>query len=187
MLRWLCAVLACFPLGAFAAEVAGVKVPGTVEVAGQALRLNGAGLRQKAFFKIYVAALYLPARLNGAAQVLAQGGAKRISMVTLRDITAQQLIDALHKGLSENHTAAELEKLRAGVDALDRIMREIGSAKTGSVITLDYVPGSGTQVGLNGTAHGAPIAGEAFYRGLMKIWLGEDPADEGLKRALLGT
>jgi hypothetical protein len=118
--------------------------------------------------------------------VLAAPGPKRISMVMLRDVTAQQLSEALNNGVRDNHTPAELEKLRPRIEMLNRIMTTIGNAKSGSVITLDFVPASGTHVALNGAAQGAPIAGEDFYQALLKIWIGEDPADSGLKKALLG-
>ena len=38
----------------------------------------------------------------------------------------------------------------------------------------------------NGAVQGAPVPGEDFYRGLMRIWLGDDPVDAGMKKALLG-
>ena len=186
MTRWLFAAWLLFPFGIGAAEVAGVKVPDTVTVAGQTLRLNGAALRQRLLFKIYVAGLYLPAKQTAAGEALASPGARRISMTLMRDITAEQLIDALANGVRQNHTAAELEKLKPGMETLNRIMTSIGQAKSGSVITLDYVPGTGTQVALNGAVQGSPVPGEDFYRGLMKIWLGDDPVDAGMKKALLG-
>jgi hypothetical protein len=186
MIRWLVVLSLLLPLAGTAAEVAGVKLPDTATVAGQTLRLNGAALRQKMFFKIYVAALYLPAKQTTSEQALASPGARRISMTLMRDITAEQLIEALAGGVRQNHTAAEFEKLKPGIEALNRVMTDIGQAKSGSVITLDYVPGTGTQVALNGAAQGAPVPGEDFYRGLMKIWLGQDPVDSGMKKALLG-
>ena len=186
MVRWLFAAVLILPFAAAAAEVAGVKVPDSATVAGRELRLNGAGLRQRAFFKVYVAALYLPARHSAPAQVLASPGAKRISMTLMRDITAQQLIEALNNGVRDNHTPAEVEKLRPRIEALNQIMTGIGNAKSGSVITLDFVPVTGTQVSLNGAAQGAPIGGEDFYQALLKIWIGDDPVDSGLKKALLG-
>ena len=48
------------------------------------------------------------------------------------------------------------------------------------------MPGSGTQVSLNGERRGSPIAGEDFYRAILKIWLGEVAVDNSLKKALLG-
>ena len=187
MLHSLYAALLLLPVTAGAAEVAGVKVPDSATVAGQVLRLNGAGLRQRAFFKVYVAALYLPARQSAPAQVLATPGAKRISMTLMRDITAQQLIEALSNGVRDNHTPVELEKLRPRIETLNKTMTRIGNAKSGSVIELDFVPATGTHVALNGAPLGAPIPGEDFYQALLKIWIGDDPSDAGLKKSLLGS
>jgi long-chain acyl-CoA synthetase len=47
---------------ALAAEVAGIKVDEHVKLESVELVLNGAGLRTKAFFKVYVAGLYLAER-----------------------------------------------------------------------------------------------------------------------------
>ena len=173
------------PVLAHAAEVAGVKVPDSALVGGQALALNGAGLHTKAFFKVYVAALYLPEKKASTAQALALPGPKRLSMATLRDITAQQLNDALHEGIRDNYSPGDVEKLRPRMDALGKIVSGIGMARNGALITLDFIPGAGTQVGLDGTARGAPIPGEDFYRALLAIWLGENPLNTGLKKALL--
>ena len=46
-------------LSARGAEVAGIQIPEGVNVAGSELKLNGAGIRTRAVFKVYVGALYL--------------------------------------------------------------------------------------------------------------------------------
>lgn len=186
MIRWFITALLLLPLAVGAADVAGVKVPDTATVGGQELKLNGAALRQRAFFKVYVCALYLPARQATVAQALASPGPKRISMAMLRDVTAAQLIEALNDGIRQNNTPAEVEKLKPGIEALNKIMTGIGQAKSGDLVTLDFIPAAGSQVTLNGAAQGAPIPGEDFYRALMKIWLGDDPVDAGMKKALVG-
>ena len=64
-MRLLTATLVLFAsLGAGAIEVAGVKVDEGAEVAGSRLVLNGAGIRYKAVFKVYVAGLYLNRKLE---------------------------------------------------------------------------------------------------------------------------
>jgi hypothetical protein len=82
-----------------AAEVAGVKVDERVKLGSSELQLNGAGIRTRLFFKVYVGALYPPERKSSATEVLALKGAKRISMTLLRDLTARQLTDALEGGI----------------------------------------------------------------------------------------
>ena len=50
----LCWSMAAFPM----TELAGVKVEDSVSVAGTKLQLNGAGIRYKGPFKVYVGDLY---------------------------------------------------------------------------------------------------------------------------------
>jgi hypothetical protein len=169
-----------------AGEPPGVPVPPSARVAGEELVLNGAGLRVMAFFRIYAAGLYLPRQVTSAAQALSLPGPKRFTMVMLRDVTARQLIDALEEGLRENHAPAKLERLRPSREALAAIMNSIGRAPSGTVITLDYLPSAGTQLGMDGKAAGTPIAGAELYQALLRIWIGEAPVDAALKKALLG-
>jgi hypothetical protein len=179
-------LLALLAAPALAAEVAGVKVEDRIKLDASELVLNGAGLRTKFFLKIYVSGLYLTEKRAIAGEVLALPGAKRITMRLMRNVTAKQLTDALELGIRDNTTAAEREALRGRLDELNAIMNALQSAKEGDLIALDWVPGTGTRIVLNGEPRGRVIAGEDFYRALLRIWLGEDPAQESLKKALLG-
>lgn len=174
--------------GVRAAEVAGVKLDDRLRLApgGPELVLNGAGIRTRVFFKVYVGALYLPEKKATANDVLALAGPKRVAMAMLRDLTAQQLSEALGDGIRNNSTAAEQEALKARVEELLAIMNALGEAKKGDAITLDFLPESGTRVVVNGQPRGRPIAGEDFYRALLRIWLGDKPVDDDLKKGMLG-
>ena len=55
---------------AHALELKGVKVDETAKVGGTALVLNGAGLRTKLMFKVYVAALYLTQKQTSVAECI---------------------------------------------------------------------------------------------------------------------
>jgi len=171
---------------ALAAEVAGVKVDERIKLESSELVLNGAGLRTKSFFKVYVAGLYLAAKKTSADDVLALPGAKRVSMRLMRDLSAKQLTDALEEGIRDNTPTPEQEALKGRLAELTAIMSSLQSAKEGDVIALDWVPGSGTRIVLNGELRGKPIAGENFYRALLRIWLGDNPVSVSLKKALLG-
>jgi hypothetical protein len=177
--------LLCFQL-AFAAEVEGVRLEERVKLGTSELVLNGAGVRTRLIFKVYVGALYLPEKKSGAAEVLALKGPKRVSMTLLRDLSAQQLIDALEDGIRANHSQDEIAALKGRIEALAAAMKEIGSAKEKTVIALDFLPESGTRITVDGAARGEPIPGEDFNAALLKIWLGEKPVDADLKKAMLG-
>jgi Chalcone isomerase-like len=171
-----------------AAEVAGVKLDDKVRIAPNTpeLVLNGAGIRTRFFVKVYVGGLYLPEKKTAAPDVLALGGAKRIQLAMLRDLTAQQLADALNEGFAANNPPADQERYKGQLAELLAVMNALGQAKQGEVIALDFVPDSGTRVLVNGVAKGKPIPDEGFYRAILKVWLGDKPVDADLKRGLLG-
>jgi hypothetical protein len=179
---------ALLPLAGLAAEVGGVKLDDKtrVDAGGPELLLNGAGIRTRFVVKVYVAGLYLTEKKPAAADAIALGGPKRVSITMLRDVGAKQFNEALVEGFRANNTAADVEKLKAPLDELSAIMSALGEAKKGGVITLDFVPGTGTRVLVDGTAKGKPIAGDEFYKGLLRIWLGDKPVDGDLKKAMLG-
>jgi long-chain acyl-CoA synthetase len=168
---------------ALAAEVGGVKLDDRASVGGQELVLNGAGIRTRAVFKVYVGSLYVPAKAASLDAVLAKAP-RRIQLNLLRDLSGDQLSDAVIDGLKDNNTAADVDALKAQTDQFIAIAKSMGALKEGSVVTIDYVDGA-TRVGFNGDAKGA-IAGEAFNRALTRIWLGDKPVQADLKKAMLG-
>jgi len=169
-----------------AADVAGVTLAPSVQVSGTTLMLNGAGLRKRLFFKVYVAGLYVARTSAQAAELISEPGPKRVAIHMLRDVGADTFTGALREGIEKNHSAAETAALEPRVNDLADVMKEVGETKDGMNISLDWIPGSGTVVVVDGTARGKPIAGEDFYQALLRIWIGEHPAQDDLKKALLG-
>lgn len=182
---FLAGMLYMFALPVFATEVAGVKVVDTVQVGAQTLLLNGAGVRNKWMFKVYVGALYLPQKETSAEAVIAGEHPHRVALRMLRDLGSKKLYGAFSEAIEANHTPAELAALDAELKQMAQIFDAIGEAREGDLITLDYLPADGTQIGVNGTVRGT-IAGAAFNRALLQIWLGRKPAQESLKKEMLG-
>ena len=52
-------------------------------------------------------------------------------------------------------------------------MAEMKEAKKGMAHRARLEPDGGTQVMIDGKPAGRPIAGEDFYRALLRIWLGD--------------
>ena len=88
--------------GAQPVEIEGVKLDASAQVGGAALQLNGAGVRTRAFFKVYVAGLYVPQKAGDAGALLAQKGARRIVIAMLRSVDAETFAGALNDGLKVN-------------------------------------------------------------------------------------
>ena len=167
------------------AEISGIKIEEKEKLANSELTLNGAGLRKRAFFQVYVIGLYLPEKRTAAADAIGAAGPKRIAIHMVRDVGADQFGDALMDGMKDNLSESEMKALDPRVKQLMAIMGQMKEARKGMRITLDWTT-AGTQMSVDGRATGAPIAGEDFYRALLKIWLGENPVQEDLKKALLG-
>ena len=181
----LLAFLLLLPLAAAAAEVAGVKLDDKTRVGNTELALNGAGLRKRAFFQVYAIGLYVQQKSANAATVIEQPGPKRVAIHMLRDVGADAFNEALADGIRANHPEAEAKALEPRIKELGAVIGAVGEAKKGMAIHLDWT-GSETQVVIQGKPVGKPIAGEDFYRALLRIWVGDKPVQDDLKKALLG-
>jgi long-chain acyl-CoA synthetase len=166
-----------------AMDVAGVNIPDKANVGGQDLVLNGAGVRTRAIFKVYVGSLYVPAKVKTAADAYAKSP-RRVQLNMLRDVTSDQMVEALTDGLNQANSAADAGAVKAQLGELAGILKSIGQLKEGNVLAFDYVDG-GTRVSLNGQAKGT-IAGDAFNKALFNAWIGDKPVQDDLKKAMLG-
>jgi hypothetical protein len=169
-----------------AIEVAGVKYPGTMAVGNANLQLNGAGIRYKAIFKVYAAGLYLGAKATTPEAVYAAPGVKRLHVVMLRDIDGNELGKLFTDGMRKNATREEFGKSIPGTLKLAEMFATRKKLVAGDSFSVDYVPGTGTVISLNGKVATEPIVEPVFFVAMMKIWLGADPPDWQLKDALLG-
>ena len=183
MSRILFLVLIVSLLPARGADVAGVRIDEKASVANAQLGLTGAGLRTKLFFDVYVIGLYVA---DPKSDPFTQPGPKRVAIRMLRNASAAQFTEALVEGIRENHSAAELRALEARVQVLVAAMAEVKQAEKGMNITLDW-DGAVTRLGIDGKTVGSVIEGADFYRALLRIWIGEHPVQEDLKKALLGA
>lgn len=177
-------------LGAFAQaesmELEGVKLAPSAQVGATTLVLNGAGLRTRMFFKVYVAALYVPQKTADAQVLLADKGPRRMVISMLRNVDAATFAQALTDGLRDNHTEAQLASLKAQSEVLVTNLKLAGEARKGDDIQFEYTPELGTRVIVNGQMRGSPIAGAEFFNAVLRVWLGDKPADADLKKGLLG-
>lgn len=166
-----------------AVTLAGVTLPDSATVAGQTLVLNGAALRTKTFFriKVYVGGLYLPEKANTVAAVLAQTGPDRIQMNMIYAASPSQFKDAWDEGFKDNNANISPE-LQAKID---KFVGFFGKAKQGDVITMDYVPGQGTETRWNGELKGS-IEGQDFHTALLNAFLGPK-LPEDFRNGLLGV
>jgi Chalcone isomerase-like len=170
------------PSSILAADVGGVKVPDTMTADGNMLKLNGAGIRKKAIFKVYVAGLYVENPSKDASALLSSSEAKQMHLWMLRDIKGANVSGAIADGFQLNSKAA-LPQLQP---RLDQLAKMIPDMKEGDQMSLTFVPDKGTVVNVRGTDVGT-IEGRDFADALFAVWLGPNPVQDDLKQALLGN
>ena len=175
MLAFACAA------AADAATLVGVTVPDTAQVANTDLVLNGVGLRTKFFFKIYVGGLYLPQKTDDPAAVIAHEGPDRVLMHMIYEVSREQFSDAWEDGFKDNNK----DDYPAIEDQVKQFIAYFGNCKKDDIITIDYVPGTGTQISWNGTFKGN-IPGEAFHQAFLRVFFGPNPPTGRLKEGMLG-
>ena len=178
------------PLPARAADptnpIGGVRFDPQVQLAGQALQLNGTGLRAVLFLKGYAAALYLGQRAGTADAVAAVPGPKRLQLRLLLEVPAAEFVKAFHQGIERNNPADVQAQLAERATRFDALLKPVGKFKKGDAVNLDFVPGQGLQFWHNGKLLGAAIPGEDFYGALLRVFVGEHVSDEKLRAGLLG-
>jgi hypothetical protein len=178
-------VLAALFQQATAAEIDGVTIPDSVTLPGTTtqLQLNGAGIRSKFLFDIYIGALYLPARSHDVAGILADDTATGVLMHFLyKEVSREKITDGWNEGLQANLPASEYQALLPRLEQFNRLFTTV---RKGDRISIDYLPGSGTEVRINDEWRGK-VEGNDFFRALLKVWLGPEPVSKDLRSAMLG-
>ena len=182
------ALAACCLLPAAMAQVTvqGVKYEAAMDVGGTRVLLNGAGTRYKGPFKVYTAALYTTRKAGTPEEVFAAPGAKRLTVTSLREIDASELGKMFTRGVQDNMDRAAMSKLIPGLMRMSQIFSEHKRLNPGDTFALEWVPGVGTIVTVRGVPQGEPFKELEFFNALLRIWLGQTPADWQLKDSLLG-
>lgn len=168
-------------------DLAGVRYPATLSLGGSELSLNGAGIRWRLVVRVYTAGLYLASRATTAEAVLAAPGPKRLHVVMLRDIDGNDLGRLFTRGMRDNASRESFARSIPGTLRMAELFAAKKRLAQGEHFSVDWLPGQGTQILINGKAQGDPIPEPEFYRALLRIWLGPSPADHELKDALLGA
>ncbi|MCG8016922.1 MAG: chalcone isomerase family protein [Candidatus Thiodiazotropha sp. 'RUGA'] len=168
-----------------AKQVAGINLDETMQRAedGVTLELNGAGVREKFFFDIYVAALYLQKKSNQASVILNNEAAARVEIRMLySEVKQEKFVQGWNDGFSANLDEPQFNQI---VERLNQFNGWFETLTEGEMIELDYFPGKGTRVKIKGVEKGV-IPGGDFFQALLSVWLGEKPVTKSLKKDLLG-
>lgn len=185
-LFFILALSALIPFASHARVIADISIPETTSLSDQSttLVLNGAGIRTKFIFDIYIGSLYLEKPAKTPQAIYNLHGEKRISMHFLYDeVSKEKLVNGWNDGFKNNLNSNELSKFKQQINQFNKLFITV---KKGGVIHLDFIPTTGTRVVINNKTMGL-VEGDAFFIALLKIWLGDEPVNSNLKKAMLGV
>jgi len=182
MIRKLFLLLSLFSaFGAQAGSIGGVDFADQSTVDGKALVLNGMGLRQATIFhvNVYAAGLYISAKNQKAADILADTNPKKFEMHFMRDVGAGDIKDAWEDSLGKS--CGDGCKLK---DKVTQFITWTTDVKKGD--KLEYIFHTDRlEYTKNGTTVGVVDSAE-FGRMVLGVWLGENAKYKDLKNGLLG-
>lgn len=168
-------------LNLHAATLAGVTLPGTAQVGGKTLVLNGMGIRTKYMVKVYVAGLYLEQKSSDPNVIIKTDAPKQIVMKFLHGASKSQMTDAFDESFKDNSPDA----VKTMKPDIDRLLGALEPVNTGDMMVFTYVPGTGSTLTINGKEK-VTIAGPAFGQVLFSVWFGPKPPNADLKKGMLG-
>jgi len=178
------ALLLLAPLTASAADTcAGVTLPAKSDAFGAELVRNGVGVREATFLNVdvYVAGLYTARKTRSVEEVLKESAAKLIVLRFVRDVSREEMGEALTEALRKN-LGGELD---AANKRLQPFLGKLPPLNKGTELRLAYRPGHGVQLVVNGKTLGTETDDHTANL-LFRAWLGPQPPDKDLKAGLLG-
>lgn len=166
---------------AWAGGLAGVTMDEEIMVGADSLKLNGMGLRQKLWVKVYVGGLYLEHPTTDAKNAAHSKQTKKMVMHFLTNKAKKKKMDAAWvEGFEANW--GHYGDIKARVMTFKDFF---GDMKEGDVVEMTLVPGKGTAVVVNGATKGT-IEGDDFAEALVNVWVGVEPPTADFKKGVLG-
>ncbi|MFC5045231.1 chalcone isomerase family protein [Aquimarina hainanensis] len=172
----------------FATSTAQIRIgkailPYEETIDGIDLTMNGAGMRSVLWIDMYAGALYLQKKSKDPKEILDSNQSMSIKLdIVSGFVTQQKMIKAVKEGF-EKATFGNTKMLD------ERINKFIGFFSEpivkNDVYDLVYIKDVGVKAFKNGKELGM-IKGLDFKYALFKIWLGEEPASESVKKGMLG-
>lgn len=185
MKKWfMCLLVSVILLPVQAKEIKGVTLPDTVTLEQVPLQLNGAGIRTKLLFNVYVIGLYTPHTMQQAEAIVQLNKPRRIWLTLLRKVDANSICASLLDGLKNNLNASEMANFQPQIEQMEKLFKRSGTLQKGDIVTLDLIPTQGLSIKVRDGQQTADITSETFARSVLRIWLGQNPVDKKLKQEL---
>ncbi|WP_423678766.1 chalcone isomerase family protein [Undibacterium sp. WLHG33] len=158
----------------------------SVQIDGQRLNLNGSGTHIIKRVKIFNIGLYTTKPRNNTADLLASPGPVRLKLVMVKEVESELMGRRFLADIRSSTTKEERNQLVYQLMAMGEGFAKMGDWKVGDVMTIDWSQGKGTVFRSNNRQIGETLKDDLTMHAILKIWLGDNVADNKLKRLLLG-
>ncbi len=176
-------VVCVFTVPGYSKKVGDVNLPNTVKVASDTLMLNGAGIREKFWVDVYATGLYLKKKSANASAIINANEAMSIKIHIISSrVNKKNFVESLNEGFGKA-MGGNTAPLKAEIDKFKTFFT--AKIVPGNVFDMEYAPGQGLIVKRNGQVIGT-INNLNFKKAFFRIYLGNNPADKGVKKAMLG-
>lgn len=180
----------CFMLAAVsssqAREVNGVNMEEAIQLDGQNLILNGAGIHVINRVNIFAIGYYLPKQKTTQVDLLASPGPIRIKLVMIKAVESELMSRRFLADMRTSTTKDERIQLLSQLMAMGQGFAAVGDWKVGDVMSIDWNKSKGTSFFSNGKQIGETLKDDLTMQAIMRIWVGDNSASPKLKRQLLG-
>ena len=164
---------------AAALVVSGAHIEPTVTINERPLQLNGYGIRTKWWVKVYIGSLYTAKPMSTVPAVMADPSDKLIRLFFLHSkVDREKITEAIREGF----TNTRMDESDVAKKFLAQFTRDFLRGDTVDLV----LGGDGVVVYKHNNQVMGTINSKPLVKGILGIYLGPIPADEALKRGMLG-
>ncbi len=147
------------------------------------LTLNGQGTRDKFFIDLYVGGLYIKEKSSDFQTIIDSDEPMNIRLHIVSSlITSEKMENGTREGFIKS-TNGNIEPIKEKIESFLAVF--LDKIKENDIYDFLYIPNDGTHIYKN-NRHQKTIKGLNFKKSLFGIWIGENPAQNSLKNAMLG-
>ena len=156
-----------------------ISVENSSTAISDALKLSGTTVKKRFFFSVYKLSHFMAKpSVNFASKealitfVLNADSQQRLELEFLRDVTREQIEEALMEGIERNNVGSDLSKIKEDIKRLSAgFQNEVGKHST---LTISRLPSDKLSVFFNNTLV-VETENKALANALWSIWFGKDP------------
>ena len=180
-------LLLLLPFSSFALTIGGFEIPQIIPATSEhaELKLNGASMRiMYGVVDTYVGKLYVENPVTDEKALIAADEYKRmVFQIAFKRISGRRMAKAMYDALQINLSTEEASKLEERLQLMVEMFDS--SIKKGQEGYIEWVPGQGSRIVINGVVKGI-LPGKDLNDAILSIWIGENPVGATFKKQVLG-